>query len=41
MAIICEYTMIVADEWVRKNAPERRDEFFAAVDARMDRHHGR
>ncbi len=41
MAIICEYVQLVADEWVRTNAPDRRDEFFAMVDARMDRHHGR
>lgn len=41
MAIICEYVQLVADEWVRTHAPDRRDEFFAMVDARMDRHHGR
>ena len=40
MAIICEYTQLVADEWVKKNAPDRRDEFLATVDARLDRHHG-
>lgn len=40
MAIICEYVQLVADEWVRKNAPDRRDEFLATVDARLDRHHG-
>ncbi|AJA11633.1 hypothetical protein SKP52_23955 (plasmid) [Sphingopyxis fribergensis] len=41
MAIICEYVQLVADEWVRTNAPDRRDEFLAMVDARMDRHHDR
>jgi len=41
MAIICEYVQLVADEWVRKNAPDRRDEFLAMVDTRLDRHHGR
>lgn len=41
MAIICEYVQLVADEWVRKNAPDRRDELLAMVDARLDRHHGR
>lgn len=40
MAIICEYTQLVADEWVKRNAPDRRDEFLAIVDARLDRHHG-
>jgi len=40
MAILGEYTMLVADEWVKRNAPDRRDEFLAMVDARLDRHHG-
>lgn len=41
MAIICEYVQLVADEWVRTHAPDRRDEFLAMVDTRLDRHHGR
>ena len=41
MAIICEYTQLVADEWVKKNAPDRREELLATVDARLERHHGR
>ena len=40
MAIICEYTQLVADEWVKKNAPDRRDEFLSVVDQRLERHHG-
>jgi predicted DNA-binding ribbon-helix-helix protein len=40
MAVICEYVQLVADEWVKKHAPDRRDEFLAVVDQRMDRHHG-
>src|SRR3546814_4219110 len=27
MAIICEYMQLVADEWVKTHAPDRRDEF--------------
>ena len=41
MAIICEYMQLVADEWVKKHAPDRRDEFLSVVDQRMDRHHVR
>ena len=41
MAIICEFTQLVADEWVKKHAPDRRDEFLSVVDQRMDRHHVR
>lgn len=41
MAIICEYMQLVADEWVKKHVPDRRDEFLTVVDQRMDRHHGR
>ena len=40
IAISAEYTMLVVDEWVKRNAPDRRDEFLAMVDARLDRHHG-
>ena len=41
MAIICEYMQLVADEWVKTHAPDRRDEFLSVVDQRMDRHHVR
>jgi len=40
MAIICEYMQLVADEWVKKHAPDRRDEFLSVVDQRLERHHG-
>ena len=41
MAIICEYMQLVADEWVKTHAPDRRDEFLSVVDQRLERHHGR
>lgn len=41
MAVLCEFTQLVADEWVRKNVPEKREEFLTAVDERLARHHGK
>ena len=40
LAVICEYTQLVADEWLKQHAPERRDEIIDAVDVRLEKYHG-
>src|SRR3546814_14450412 len=41
MAIICEYMQLVADEWVKTHAPDRRDEFLSVIEQRLDLQIGR
>jgi Arc/MetJ-type ribon-helix-helix transcriptional regulator len=40
IAALCEFTQLIAEEWLRQNAPDKRDTLLERVDQRLEKHHG-